>query len=49
VPALNNLADLLWSAAAFDEAHTALRTPPSLDGPYRATAAATLREIEHAR
>ena len=49
VPALNNLADLLLACGRLDEAHAAATAAVALDGPYRATAAATLREIERAR
>jgi tetratricopeptide (TPR) repeat protein len=49
VPALNNLADLLLACGRLDEAHAAATAAVALDGPYRATAAATLREIECAK
>lgn len=49
VPALNNLADLLLECGRLDEAHAAATAAVALDSPYRATAAATLREIERAQ
>jgi tetratricopeptide (TPR) repeat protein len=49
VPALNNLADLLLAGGRLDEAHAVARAAVALDGPYRDTAAATLREIEAAQ
>lgn len=49
VPALNNLADLLLAGGRLDEAHAVARAAVALDGPYRDTAAATLREIEEAQ
>jgi tetratricopeptide (TPR) repeat protein len=49
VPALNNLADLLLELGRLDEAHAAATAAVDIDGPYRATAITTLREIEHAR
>ena len=48
VPALNNLADLLLECGRLDEAHAAAAAAVALDGTYRDTAAATLREIERA-
>ena len=48
VPALNNLADLLLACGRLDEAHAAATAAVALGGPYRDTAAATLREIERA-
>jgi Tfp pilus assembly protein PilF len=49
VPALNNLADLLRERGRLDEAHAAAAAAVAIDGPYRAIAAATLREIECAK
>lgn len=49
VPALNNLADLLLELGRLDEAHATASDAVALDSPYRATAAATLREIERAQ
>lgn len=49
VPALNNLADLLLDLGRLDEAYAAAVAAVAVDGPYRRTAAATLREIERAR
>lgn len=49
VPALNNLADLLLAAGRLDEAYAAAVAAVAQDGPYRATAAATLRAIENAQ
>ena len=49
VPALNNLADLLLECGRLDEAHAAATAAVAIDGPYRDTAATTLREIESAR
>lgn len=49
VPALNNLADLLLARGRLDEAHAAAVAAVAVDGPYRAMAAATLREIERAK
>lgn len=49
VPALNNLADLLLELGRLDEAYAAAVAAVAVDGPYRRTAAATLREIERAR
>ena len=49
VPALNNLADLLLELDRLDEAYAAAVAAVAVDGPYHATAAATLREIERAR
>jgi tetratricopeptide (TPR) repeat protein len=46
VPALNNLADLLLERGRLDEAYAAAAAAVALDGPYRVTAVATLREIE---
>lgn len=46
VPALNNLADLLLELGRLDEAYVAAVAAVAVDGPYRATAIATLREIE---
>ena len=48
VPALNNLADLLLERGRLDEAYAVAARAVALDGPYRDTAAATLREIERA-
>ena len=48
VPALNNLADLLLEGGRLDEAYAAAAEAVALGGPYRDTAAATLREIERA-
>lgn len=49
VPALNNLADLLLGLGRLDEAYAAAVAAVAVEGPYRATAAATLREIERAQ
>ncbi|MDO9079348.1 MAG: PA2778 family cysteine peptidase [Desulfuromonadales bacterium] len=49
VPALNNLADLLLELGRLDEAHVAAVAAAAVEGPYRSTAAATLREIERAQ
>lgn len=49
VPALNNLADLLLELGRLDEAYAAAVAAVAVEGPYRATAAATLREIERAQ
>ena len=49
VPALNNLADLLLELGRLDEAHVAAVAAAAVEGHYRATAVATLREIERAQ
>jgi tetratricopeptide (TPR) repeat protein len=49
VPALNNLADLLLARGRLAEAHAIATAAVAVDGPYRSTAAATLREIECAQ
>lgn len=48
VPALNNLADLLLARGRLDEAYAVATAAIALGGPFRAIAAATLREIERA-
>lgn len=49
VPALNNLADLLLECGRLEEAHAAAAAAVAEEGPHRAAAAATLREIESVR
>ena len=48
VPALNNLADLLLARGRLGEAYVTAAAAVAVDGPFRATATATLREIERA-
>ena len=49
VPTLNNLADLLLELDRLEEAYVVALAAVAVDGPYRRTAAATLREIERAQ